>query len=138
MAEEIPKPLKAGVYIPRDLSEKLMEVMRSMGVDSISKVVQEAVRLFIAEHSWRVGGEVVGALGVLYDHEVGSVDEELTDVQHRFLQVIVSSIHVHLDERNCLLVVIVRGPSGTVKELVEGIEKVKGVKLVRLTLMPKQ
>ena len=138
MVEEAPKPLRVGVYIPKDLEEKLTEIMKDLGVDTISRVVQESVRLFIAEHSWRVGGEVVGAVGVLYDHEVDHVDEELTDVQHRFLPIVVSSIHVHLDEKNCLLVVIVKGSSNSIKELVNSIEKIKGVKLVRLMLMPKQ
>jgi len=138
MVEEAPKPLRVGVYIPKDLAEKLTEIMKDLGVDTISRVVQESVRLFIAEHSWRIGGEVVGAVGVLYDHEVDHVDEELTDVQHRFLPIVVSSIHVHLDEKNCLLVVIVKGSSNSIKELVNSIEKIKGVKLVRLMLMPKQ
>jgi len=138
MVEEAPKPLRVGVYIPKDLAEKLTEIMKDLGADTISRVVQESVRLFIAEHSWRIGGEVVGAVGVLYDHEVDHVDEELTDVQHRFLSIVVSSTHVHLDEKNCLLVVIVKGSSNSIKELVNSIEKIKGVKLVRLMLMPKQ
>lgn len=138
MAEEASKPLRVGVYIPRDLAEKLSEIMRDQGVDSFSRIVQESLRLYIAEHSWRTEEEVVGAIGVLYDHEVYHVDEELTDVQHRYLPVIVASTHVHLDQRNCLLIVIVRGFSSTIKEFVSSVEKIKGVKLVRLMLMSKQ
>jgi len=135
---EVSKPLRVGVYIPKDLAEKLLEIMKDMGIDTLSRIVQESIRLFIAEHSWRIGGEVVGAIGVLYDHEVSNVDEELTDIQHRFLSIVISSMHVHLDERNCLLMIIVRGSSDTIKKFVSGIEKIKGVKLVRLTLIPRQ
>jgi CopG family nickel-responsive transcriptional regulator len=133
---EVSKPLRVGVYIPKDLAEKLLEIMKDMGIDTLSRIVQESIRLFIAEHSWRIGGEVVGAIGVLYDHEVSNVDEELTDTQHRFLSIVISSMHVHLDERNCLLMIIVRGSSDTIKKFVSSIEKIKGVKLVRLTLIP--
>jgi len=135
---EVSKPLRVGVYIPKDLAEKLLEIMKDMGIDTLSRIVQESIRLFIAEHSWRIGGEVVGAIGVLYDHEVSNVDEELTDTQHRFLSIVISSMHVHLDERNCLLMIIVRGSSDTIKKFVSSIEKIKGVKLVRLTLIPRQ
>jgi CopG family nickel-responsive transcriptional regulator len=135
---EVSKPLRVGVYIPKDLAEKLLEIMKDMGIDTLSRIVQESIRLFIAEHSWRIGGEVVGAIGVLYDHEVSNVDEELTDIQHRFLSIVISSMHVHLDERNCLLMIIVRGSSDTIKKFVSSIEKIKGVKLVRLTLIPRQ
>lgn len=131
------KPLRVGVYIPSDLAERLSAVMKSSGVESLSKVVQEALRLYIAEHSWVTGEEVVGAIGVLYDHEAGHVDEELTDLQHKYMSVVVVSTHVHLDQRTCLLIVIVRGASTTIKELVNDLEKVRGVKVVRLMLIPK-
>lgn len=138
MVEEVAKPLRVGIYIPKDLSEKLTEIMKDLGIDTISRVVQESLRLYIAEHSWRIGGEVVGAVGILYDHEESHVDEELTDIQHRYLPIVISSTHVHLDQRNCLLIVIVKGLSNTIKEFISEIEKIKGVKLVRLMLMPKQ
>jgi CopG family nickel-responsive transcriptional regulator len=138
MTEKVSKPLKVGVYIPGDLAERLLKIMEDTGLSSISKLVQEAIRLFIAEHSWKIGGEVVGVVGVLYDHEVDRVDDKLTDIQHKFLSTIISAVHIHLDERLCLLVIAVRGPSNIVKELVSNIEGVKGVKLVRSMLLPKQ
>lgn len=130
--------LKVGIYIPNDIVDRLRKIMENLGIGSLSRVVQESLRLYIAEHSWRMEGEVVGAIGILYDHEVGHVDEELTDVQHRYLAIVVSSMHVHLDQRNCLLVIVVRGLSSTIKDFVNDVEKIKGVKLVRLMMMPKQ
>lgn len=138
MVEETSKPLRVGVYIPKDLAEKLSEIMKDQGIDSLSRIVQESLRLYLAEHSWRTGEEVVGAIGILYDHEVNHVDEELTDVQHKYLSIIVASTHVHLDQRNCLLIVIVKGFSNTIKEFINNVEKIKGVKLVRLMLMLKK
>lgn len=137
MAEQESKPLRVGIYVPKDLADKLLVLMRDLGVDSISKVVQEALRLYVAEHSWRIGGEVVGAIGVLYDHEVGHVDEELTDLQHKYMNTIIVATHVHLDQRNCLLIIIVKGSSEAIKELIGDIEKKRGVKAVRLMLIPK-
>lgn len=132
------KPLRVGVYIPSDLAEKIAILMKDMGLETLSKLVQEALRLYVAEHSWRIGDEVIGAIGILYDHEVGYVDEELTDLQHKYIEVVVTSTHVHLDQRNCLLVIIVKGLSDTIKRFLSDAEKVKGVKIVRVMLMPKQ
>lgn len=137
MAEHDSKPLRVGIYIPRDLAEKLSVIIKDLGVDSISKLVQEALRLYVAEHSWRIGGEVVGAIGVLYDHEVGHIDEELTDLQHKHMNTIIVATHVHIDQRNCLLIIIVKGSSETIKELISDIEKKRGVKVVRLMLIPR-
>ncbi|MEM1525902.1 MAG: CopG family ribbon-helix-helix protein [Ignisphaera sp.] len=137
MTEQYSKPLRVGIYIPRDLAEKLSAIIKDLGVDSISKLVQEALRLYVAEHSWRIGGEVFGAIGVLYDHEVGHIDEELTDLQHKHMNTIIVATHVHVDQRNCLLIIIVRGSSETIKELISDIEKKRGVKVVRLMLIPR-
>ncbi|MEM0489860.1 MAG: CopG family ribbon-helix-helix protein [Ignisphaera sp.] len=132
------KPMRIGVYIPKELAEEITRIMNEIGIDSVSKVVQEGLRLYIAEYRWRTEGDVVGAIGIIYDHEVGHVDEELTDLQHKYIDIIVSSLHIHLDLRNCLIIIIVRGLSKTIKKFLEDIEKIRGVKMVRLMLMSRQ
>jgi len=129
------KPLRIGVYIPGELADRILEIMRITGIASISRVVQEALWLYVSEHSWKTEGEVVGAVGVLYDHEVKHSNEVLTDLQHRYMDVVVTATHIHVDERNCLLLIVVRGGSGRIKALVNDIENVDGVKMVRLMLM---
>jgi len=110
--------------------------MKLSGMSSKSKVIQEALRLFIIEQRWRLAeGKVAGVLGIIYDHEVGHADEVLTDIQHKYLDVVISTMHIHLDVRNCMLAIAVRGRAERVRELINEIEKVKGVKLVRPMLM---
>ncbi|MEZ0393690.1 MAG: CopG family ribbon-helix-helix protein [Desulfurococcaceae archaeon] len=130
--------LRVGVYIPAELADSLEEIVRGEGLPSISRAVQEALRLYVAERSWRAGGEVVGAIGLVYDHEVAGADEALTDVQHRYLDVIASTVHVHLDERNCLLVIVVRGDAGRVRSLLGDVEGIRGVKAARLMILPRK
>lgn len=130
------KMIKTGIYLPGELSEELEKYMKVAGVKSKSKVIQEALRLFILERKWeRVEGEVTGIVSVIYDHEVEHVDEVLTDIQHGFLDIIISALHVHLDYRTCMLAIAVRGDVRRVKELLTDFRRVKGVKLVRTTLM---
>ncbi|WP_440059465.1 CopG family ribbon-helix-helix protein [Thermogladius sp. 4427co] len=131
----MPKPMRVGVYIPEDLVGELEAIMREKGIKSFSKIVQEALRLYIAEHSWKLKDRVTGIIGLLYDHEIGHVDEELVDIQHMYLDVVVSYMHIHLDERNCMLAIAVRGSREKVRELVGNLEKTKGVKLIRLMLV---
>lgn len=125
------KPRKFGVYIPEELAGDLEKCMRVTGIRSRSAVVREALRLFVAEHAWEAAGRAAGVIGVLYDHGVKGVDEELTDIQHRYLDEIVATVHVHLTERECMLAIIVRGEVPRLRQLVSRIESVKGVMLVR-------
>lgn len=129
------KGTRFGVYIPPDLAKELDECMNKLGITSKSHLVQEALRLFLAEHRWRLSGNVVGALGVIYNHDVGNVDEELTDVQHKYLDIIAGAFHLHLDKENCLLVIIVKGESQRIKNLLDEIIKLKGVKSARPLLL---
>ncbi len=124
-----------GVYIPEDLSSELEEVMKHLGVKKRSKIIQEALRMYINEHKWRIKGRVCGVVGVVYNHDVKGVDEKLTDVQHEFLDVIIATTHVHLDREKCLLAIIVRGDSDRVKKLINMIEGVRGVLLTRTMLL---
>jgi len=123
-----------GVYLPEELDRELEELMKVLGIDSRSRLVQEALRLFLAEHRWRMGGYVVGIVGVLYNHDVGDIDAELTDIQHRYLDIVVSSMHVHLARDKCLLAIVVRGDASRVRNLVNELQALKGVKMCRTLL----
>jgi CopG family nickel-responsive transcriptional regulator len=123
---------KFGVYLGEELCLELKKLVEGGGRRARSRIIQEALRLYIAEGLWReVNGYVIGSLNVLYNHKVEGVDARLTDVQHEYADVVVSALHVHLDPRTCLLVIAVRGSSERVRELVKNLERISGVLLVR-------
>ncbi len=126
---------KFGVYIPEELMHDLKSCMKALGIDNKSLVIREALRLFITEHRWEFGGLIIGAVGILYDHEVNEIDVQLTDIQHEYLSEIISALHIHVDRRNCLLILTLRGDSRRVKDLLTRIIKLRGIKLVRSMLM---
>jgi len=123
---------KFGIYLGEELCVELGRLIRETEPKARSRVIQEALRLYIAESLWKeVSGHVVGSLSVLYDHEVGGADALLTDVQHEYTDIVISALHVHLDPRTCLLVIAIRGPSDRVRQFVENLKKVDGVLMVR-------
>jgi CopG family nickel-responsive transcriptional regulator len=128
-------PKKFGVYLSDELLEELEKYQEITGVKSKSRLIQEALRLLIAEHRWQSSGRAVGVIGVIYNHEVGHVDEELTDIQHDYIDIIVSTVHVHLDEEKCMLTIIVRGNTNRIKEMLSRITGIKGVLLARPLLL---
>ena len=69
---------------------------------------------------------------MVYDHGVTGLDEELTDIQHHFEETICSSMHVHLDEHNCLEVLAVAGKPQILREIADRLISTKGVKHGRL------
>jgi len=72
--------------------------------------------------------EVVGALKIIYDHEKRGISEELTDLQHEELPHVISSMHVHLDEHNCMETIALKGKAKEVQETANKIVSSRGVK----------
>ncbi len=94
-----------------------------------SEVVRDLVReALVAEESEEPGVEVMGTLTIVYNHHAHDVPEKLHHIQHAHFGNVVSTTHVHLDEDNCLEVIILRGESTDVRNISDTILGTKGVK----------
>lgn len=124
--------VRFSVSVPRTLLESFDGVIKDLNYNR-SRAIQEAIRMFMSEHSWRYkeGELIFGAINILYDHEARGLEETLTDVQHIFKDIICSALHIHIDERNCMLIIAVRGESSRVKKLIDEIAGRKGVKQLK-------
>jgi CopG family transcriptional regulator, nickel-responsive regulator len=78
--------------------------------------------------------EAMGVVTLIYDHHSSRIAERLTVLQHEHLDHVVTTTHVHLDERRCLEVILLRGPAGHVRELADNLIGSKGVETGRLVL----
>ena len=97
-----------------------------------SKAVGDLIRGSLVATEWRTGGEVAGAIVMVYDHHKRDIVKKLTDVQHDCHDAIISTQHVHLDHDNCLEIVAVRGAPADVEAIVRRLKAVKGLKHVSL------
>jgi CopG family nickel-responsive transcriptional regulator len=94
----------------------------------------EAIRDLIRDHLIREEGktrrgntEQVAVLTLVYDHHARELAARLIDKQHHHHDLVVSSLHVHLGERHCLEVSVLRGPAAEVRHLGEELLSTKGV-----------
>ena len=77
---------------------------------------------------------MAGTLTLVYNHHRPNVQEALTELQHKHLDTIISTLHVHLDHDNCLEVLVVRGKTSVVRSVADHLIAVRGVKHGRLTM----
>ena len=54
--------------------------------------------------------EAMGVVTLIYDHHASRISRRLTDLQHHHLDRVVTTTHVHLDERRCLEVILLARP----------------------------
>ncbi|MEM1566582.1 MAG: nickel-responsive transcriptional regulator NikR [Candidatus Bathyarchaeia archaeon] len=131
------KIVRVSVTFPPELLEDFDDVIRKMGYENRSKAIQDAVRLFISERKWlqEEKGPQAGVLMLLYDHEVRGLEDALTDVQHNYANIISSTMHVHLTERDCLEAIAVKGDASEIRRLSDELSSKRGVKLLKTMIV---
>ncbi len=118
-----------------DLVVQLDRMVREKGYANRSQAVSELVRDRLVSHNAeKVDQEIAGTITLVYDHHRPLIQALLTDIQHDHGDLIISSMHVHLDHHNCMEVLAVRGKSGQVQAMADQIVSAKGVKHGKLTV----
>lgn len=127
------KIIRVGVTFPPDLLKDFDKIINKMGYENRSKAVQDAVRMFVSERKWlqEERGTQAGVLMMLYDHEVRGLESALTDVQHHHANIICSTMHIHLSERDCLEAIAVKGDAAEVRRLSDELAAKRGVKMLK-------
>lgn len=120
------------VSLASDLVRAFDDKLANEGCPTRSKAVGDLIRESLVQKEWARGGEVAGALVMVYDHHKRDVMKKLTGVQHDLHDVIISTQHIHLDHDNCLEIIAVRGKPDRIDELVKRLKGVKGLKHVSL------
>lgn len=124
---------RIGISISRRLLKAFDSIIRHKGYPSRSEAIRDIIRDYLVEQEWVAGkGEVVGTVTIVYDHHSRELGKRLTELQHHHRGAIISSTHVHLDEDNCLEVVIVKAKPGEVRKIADELISTRGVKHGRL------
>ncbi len=127
---------RIGVSLDKKLLSAFDKLIAKQGYQSRSEAIRDLVRRQLSNE--RVGdpkSKAVAAVLLVYDHHSTKLMEKLTSLQHSHLLQTISSIHIHLDEHNCLEVVVLRGRVGEIKKTAENIVSIKGVKLGRINFV---
>ncbi len=126
---------RIGVAIDADLLEQFDDYLAKRNYANRSEGFRDLIRdALITERTEKPNQPAVGTLTLVYDHHTRSLSEKLTAMQHDHADLVVSTLHVHLDHHNCLEVLVLRGPAGRIRQLAEGIIATKGVQHGRLTI----
>jgi len=118
-----------GVSIPADLVDTFDRLIEGKGYRTRSEAIRDLMRDALVESEWESNaGEVVGAVTIVYNHEVREISRVLTQLQHQYLDAIVCTTHVHMDEHNCMEVLVVRGAAAEVQAIADKLISTRGVK----------
>jgi len=127
--------IRFGVSIDDKLLGRFDELIEEKGYVNRSEAIRDLIRYMIDSNDTSdPEAEAVGTLTLVYSHDVREISDKLNDIQHQHFGKIVSATHVHLDEHNCLEVLILRGSSSEIKLIADKLKSVKNVKRGDLTI----
>lgn len=129
--------MRFSVSLPPPLVKEFDNLWKDMGYGNRSKAIHDAMRTFISEFKWAYKEEehVAGAILILYYIDKPNLLEKITSIQHKFRDIIFSTMHVHLEENKCLEIVAVNGRVDEIKKLTLELTAKKGVKQIKVAVM---
>ena len=127
--------LRFGISIDSRLLKQFDDLIADKGYVNRSEAIRDLIRNnLVAEASSCDEEEIVGTVTIVFDHHTRELARQLTDRQHASHGSVISSLHVHLDARNCLEVIVVKGKAREVKKLADEMIGTRGVKHGKLVM----
>ena len=127
---------RIGVSLEEELLSRFDKLIAKKGYQSRSEAIRDLVRQQLSgERLADPKAKAVAAVFVVYDHHSTKLMEKLTSLQHSHLLQTISSMHIHLDEHDCLEVIVLRGKVAEINKMAENILSQKGVKLGKINFV---
>lgn len=120
--------VRFGVSLERSLLDHFDTLIHTHNYTNRSEAIRDLIREELVEEQWKQGGQVAGAVTLIYEHHQRDLLARITDLQHDFQKVIISTQHIHLDHDHCLEIVAVRGAANDVLRLAHSLRSIKGVR----------
>ena len=117
--------VRFSVAMPEDLLMRFDQLVARRGL------VRDAL---VEDDCGTPGVVVMGTLTVVFDHHAHDVQEKMHHIQHLYYGNIVSTTHVHINESQCLEVIILKGETGLVQDIANMLLGTKGVSHGNLTV----
>ena len=123
-----------GVSLEKDLLKELDVVAKRRNFPNRSQLLRFLIRKDLIEDAWQGNEEVSGAVVLIYDHHRRDLINKSLAIQHVFARIILATQHIHLDHRNCLEIIALKGRAALLRTLSDKLISLKGVKHGKLVI----
>ena len=126
------------ITIDDDLAAELDRFMEARGYANRSEAIRDLARGGLTQKAAEVPGNrpCVAALVYVYDHEARDLPKRLTRGFHEHHDLAQATLHVHLDEQNCMEVAILKGRGSEVQHFADTVMAERGVRHGHVVFVP--
>jgi CopG family transcriptional regulator, nickel-responsive regulator len=127
---------RISISLPEKLLRDLDRMVKARGFDSRSQAINEMLHNTLLEHKNDLGDDVmVGIIALFYNNSVPGLQKQLADLQVRYIDEVISSLHIHLMNNQTMEVVLVQGPARTLQIITDEMTSRRGVISGRMHLV---
>ena len=121
--------------VPEKLLQQVEMSIKEQGFANRSEIVRQALRSFIMEsRSLReLTGEIAASITIIYERE--ATKGQISEIQHSFGNIISTFLHAHIDEDQCLEVIVVKGEADNIKKLVEAFRTNEQISQIKVSIL---
>lgn len=120
------------------LEKELMDILDKYVIDKKFSNRSQAIRHLINNNAvtkkWKNNDLVAGSITLVFDHHKRDLVNTLTNIQHDYHNVIMSSLHFHLEHNTCMEIIAVKGQANMLNELADRLIAIKGIQHGQLTM----
>lgn len=126
------------ITLDDDLMNELDKLIEERGYQNRSEAIRDLARAGLgqANRSSDSRQPCFGVLSYVYDHASRDLARRLTSTFHHHHDLTVASMHVHLDQDNCLEIGILKGPTSEVQHFAEHVIAERSVRHGALQIVP--
>jgi CopG family nickel-responsive transcriptional regulator len=124
--------------IEEDLARAFDELIAARGYTSRSEAMRDLLRREIEARRHVTESPkslCIASFSYVYNHHVRDLAERINAAQHDRHDMVVSTMHVHLDHEHCLESVILKGPTAAVRSFAGATQAQRGVRHAQVNLV---
>jgi CopG family nickel-responsive transcriptional regulator len=122
------KLIRFGVSMDKELLRKFDMLIDREGYENRSEAIRDLIRGRLIEEEWREEDEVCGGVLLVYDHHKPRLTEKITEIQHQFYKLVISTQHIHMDHDNCMEIISIRGNAKEIHKFFNKLRATTGIK----------
>lgn len=130
------------ISLDDDLAQQFDDMIATRGYGNRSEAVRDLLRHELGHATLEASDPAVSArwcvasVSYVYNHHEHSVSTRVMSLQHDQHDLVVTSLHTHLDHDHRLETVVLRGPTAAVQALAQQLVALRGVRHGKVHLVP--
>lgn len=126
---------RISISLPESLLVQFDQMVAEKECDSRSQAIGDMIHQQLNEHRQKIGQDVMaGTINLVFDHTVPLLQNKLTDLQHKYLDEVISCLNVNLSHDKTMSVLLVQGPGEKLKTIANEMITNRGVLTGKLLL----